>query len=335
MGRMPGFDYKRPFFYMVTLKRAAGFPPFSHVVDDAACHYLEPNELTRLFTDIIKTFHNTWFCIEPITCFAIMPDHLHLLIKLRDTEPRVSLPVLVRMLVRTLEEAFFAWRSGGADRCKTLTESCEGKRFAVARSAGQHLFAFEWHDWIVKQEGQLAAFTRYIRENPARAWTRHINRPFFTTVRQVVFAGRTWQAYGNLELLKLPVLEPFRCSRRWAEGRKEWREALTLAERIGPGGAGVGTFMSPCEKACGNAISKAGGSLIVLYPEGFGERWHPTRNKEALCAKGRMLCLSLWEASPAKLDNATLYTRCHEMGDAVVAALGTRVPPAEQGAAKP
>jgi len=23
MGRLPGFDYKRPFFYMVTLKRAA------------------------------------------------------------------------------------------------------------------------------------------------------------------------------------------------------------------------------------------------------------------------------------------------------------------------
>ncbi|MBO6067064.1 MAG: hypothetical protein J6P80_02785 [Kiritimatiellae bacterium] len=31
----------------------------------------------------------------------------------------------------------------------------------------------------------------------------------------------------------------------------------------------------------------------MLAPEGFGERWRPTRNKEALCAKGRMLFLSL------------------------------------------
>lgn len=116
-------------------------------------------------------------------------------------------------------------------------------------------------------------------------------------------------------------MEPFKCSRKWAEGGTEWNAALARAERIGPGGAGVGTFMSPCEKLCGNAIYKAGGGLIVLYPEGFGERWHPTRNKEAVCAAGRMLFLSLYKPSNARPDNATLYRRCHEMGDAVVAAL--------------
>jgi len=34
-----------------------------------------------------------------------------------------------------------------------------------------------------------------------------------------------------------------------------------------------------------------------------------------------MLFLSLWEADAAKPDNATLYRRCHEMGDAIVQAL--------------
>jgi hypothetical protein len=76
--------------------------------------------------------------------------------------------------------------------------------------------------------------------------------------------------------------------------------------------------MSPCEKACGNAIYEAGGSLIVLSPDGFAPRWHPPRNKEALCAKGRMLFLSLWEPCAAKPDNATLYQRCHEMGDVIL-----------------
>ena len=66
-------------------------------------------------------------------------------------------------------------------------------------------------------------------------------------------------------------------------------------------------------------------ALIVLSPEGFGARWHPPRNKEALCAKGRMLFLSLWEPQAAKPDNATLYARCHEMGDVLLGAkrLGT------------
>ena len=80
-----------------------------------------------------------------------------------------------------------------------------------------------------------------------------------------------------------------------------------------------------CEKECGNAIFTAGGSLIALSPEGFPDRWHPTRNKEALCAEGRMLFLSLYEAQAAKLDNPTLYRRCHEMGDLAVAAVRAKL----------
>ena len=182
----------------------------------------------------------------------------------------------------------------------------------------EQVFEAGWHDWIVVAEGQLAAFTRYIRENPRRAFLREENRRYFTRVRRVAFAGREWFAYGNAALLELPVIEPFRCSRKWVKDGVEWREAVGRAERIGPGGAGVGTFMSTCEKACGNAIYKAGGSLIVLSPEGFAPRWHPPRNKEALCAKGQMLFLSLWEPCAAKPDNATLYQRCHEMGDVML-----------------
>ena len=60
---------------------------------------------------------------------------------------------------------------------------------------------------------------------------------------------------------------------------------------------------------------------FIVMPEGFGERWHPTRNKEALCAEGRMLYLSLYAPEAARPDNATLHHRCHEMGDIVVATL--------------
>ena len=300
MGRLPGFDYKRPFYYMVTVKRATGGgpaiqPPFSKIEQGK----IEANAITRAFKEVIEHFHETWYCIEPIWCYVIMPDHLHLLIKIRDIDKRVSLAVVVRQLIKALEKS--------------------------ARGAGewgplQPLFAFEWHDWIVKKKGQLDAFIRYIRENAERAWARRINRQYFSQVRRVVFAGREWFAYGNTALLELPVIEPFKCSRKWANGGPEWREAVARAERIGPGGAGAGTFMSPCEKACGNAIFNAGGAIIMLNPEGFGERWHPTRNKEALCAKGRMLFLSLYEPSAAKPDNATLYKRCHEMGDLILGA---------------
>jgi hypothetical protein len=180
------------------------------------------------------------------------------------------------------------------------------------------IFSRDWHDWIVKRDGQLDAFITYIRENPARSWLRKSHREYFQRVNEIDFLGRKWYGYGNAALLGLPVLEPFRCSRKWVEGGPEWWEAVARASRLGPGGAGVSTFMSPCEKACGHALGLAGGRWIVLSPEGFGERWHPGRQYERFCAEGRMLFISLWPEMAREPTKAELYQRCHEMGDIVM-----------------
>ena len=329
MGRLPGFDYRRPFFYMVTFKKLPGIGEFSRILasDDPPSdnRYLEQTPIHTAFSRIIRSFAGKWRGIAPIECFAIMPDHIHLLLKIEDTPDRLALGKYVYQIEKALAREYWELREHGSASA-TLSGAREDGIGRVLHGAGPSapekgppapIFEREWHDWIVKKDGQLAAFTRYIRENGMRAWRRQRNRRFFTTVRDIDFAGRTWHAYGNAELLELPVLEPFRCSRSWAEGGPEWSEAIGRAERTGPGGAGVGTFMSACEKACGNEIFKAGGSLVVLTPEGFPPRWHPTRNKEALCAEGRMLFLSLHEPQAGKLDNATLYRRCHEMGDLI------------------
>jgi hypothetical protein len=46
-----------------------------------------------------------------------------------------------------------------------------------------------------------------------------------------------------------------------------------------------------------------------------------------------MLFLSLWEPSAAKPDNATLYRRCHEMGDMLLGAKLSRAARHVEGAA--
>ena len=106
MGRLPGFDYKRPFFYMVTIKVARSAPcktPFSRISEKGE---IEPTTLTEAFERVIRRFHETWYCIEPIRYFVIMPDHLHLIIKMRgDVEKRVSLAVVVRQLMKALQAA--------------------------------------------------------------------------------------------------------------------------------------------------------------------------------------------------------------------------------------
>ena len=343
MGRLPGFDYKKPFFNMVTLKRLQGLAAFSEIGGQG--RHLAENAITAAFSAVIRGFAAKWRGLWPIETFVVMPDHIHLLLHIKDSGDQLALGKYVYQLEKALAREYWRIMGGAADgpmgrpmpdsglapARRQAADEPTGRLMPDSGPAGlgefgkarpvEPVFERDWHDWIVMKGGQLEAFTRYIRENPRRAWLRRQNARYFCCVGKVSFAGRDWFAYGNTALLDLPVIEAFRCSRKWAEDGEEWRAALLRAGRIGPGGAGVGTFMSPCEKACGNAIYKSGGALIVFSPEGFGERWHPPRKKEALCAKGRMLFLSLWAAERGRPDNATLYRRCHEMGDIVAKAL--------------
>lgn len=321
--RLSGFDYSRPYFYMVTLKREAGFSALSQIVEPGRC---QMNAITQAFVSVIRHFHQRVAGLEPIECFSVMPDHIHLLLKLAgEVEGKsfvfsscgMPLGWYVEALMAALSRAYWEVRGKAGDaQAQRIVEMAQGetKRFAS-------IFSADWHDWIVKSEGQLAAFTRYIRENPARSWLRKRHAAYFQRVRAVPFLGCTWYGYGNTALLALPVLAPFRCSRRWAEGSTEWAAAVARAERLGPGGAGVSTFLSPCEKACARALGRAGGRWVVLWPEGFGERWHPMRRFERFCAEGRLLFLSLWPERTREPTKAELYQRCHEMGDLLTAEL--------------
>ena len=333
MARLFGFDYKRPFFYMVTLKKVRGVKAFSEIGPEG----LVKSELTRRFEAVIRAFHKRWFVVAPITTFVVMPDHLHLLIKIEDVPERLHLGKIVYQLMKALSAAYGEVEAGAADgaagrktfaleRAKRGGVSCAEGAASLAKTSSVSskpapIFEPEWHDWIVKKRGQLAAFARYIRENPERAWLRKVNAQYFGKVRTVEFLERKWFAYGNTAILDLPVLVAVKGHRTTKPESAEWKALAAGCSRIGPGGAGVGTFMSPLEKVCGNAIYAAGGSLIVLSPEGFGERWHPPREKERLCATGRMLFLSLYEAAARQPTRAELYERCHAMGDIVVAGL--------------
>ena len=334
MGRLPGFDYKRPFFYMVTVKRrdGAAAAPFSAIAADGR---IEASAITEAFLRVIEAFHEKWYCIEPIRYFVIMPDHLHLIIKVREIEKRVSLAVVVRQLIKALDRAY--WAVAGAERLLQNPAGYDAERLLQNPAGGgqgvvlhdslrESIFAFDWHDWIVKKSGQLAAFRKYIAENGPRAARRRAARQFFTRAREIAFQGRRYWAYGNEALLELPVIVAIKGHRRplaglvapeaRPQGHLRGSEALcAAASRIGPGGAGLSTFLSPLEKKAGNEIIKAGGALIILSMEGFAPRWHPSEKQERLCAAGRMLYLSPYEPRAAKLTRQEMHVRAHELVD--------------------
>ena len=355
MKRLKGFDYTKPYFYMVTLKRVKGLRPFCEITKEkeppkdakGRGRYLVANELTAAFARVIREFHTKWWGLWPIDCFIVMPDHIHLLIHIKDTGDQLALGKYVYQLMKALTAVY--WETVGMadgtaiDSTRMAGQTSDQSGVLPALSGNvpppapsgnipppapsgnvppsgkpPPIFARDWHDWIVKKDGQLAAFTRYLRENPERAWLRQQNRQYFGKVRKVNFLGREWFAYGNLSILKLPVLKAVKGHRATKPGSAEWQTLVDDCARIGPGGAGVGTFMSPLEKECGNAIAAAGGKWVVLSPEGFHDRWHPSRQYEKYCAEGRMLFLSLYPVMDRLPTKQELYQRCHEMGDIVV-----------------
>lgn len=325
--RLKGFNYRTPYFYMVTIHARPGLPEAFSAIDSQGCVM---NPLTRVFMHAIRGFHMAYPEIDPVTCFTIMPDHLHLLIHLREGMGRHSLIEVVETLKETLAQVYF--KTSGIP----LPPAPMGlENFLSLKS---RVFVDGFHDYIVKRPGQLKRFTRYIRTNPQRSWLRGQAREkgWFNRVRLVEFAGRRWYAYGNVALLDLPEIVPLKGHRATRPNTPEWNELVAQAGRLGAGCAGVSTFMSAHEKACGRAIGLAGGNWIILSPEGFppqgdgrgylssaGEptRWHPGERREKWCAKGRMLFLSLWEGGVRRLDNTELWRRCHEMGEVVGAGL--------------
>ena len=77
--RLTGFDYSRPLFYMVTIKCHEGRQALSEVVAPGRC---QMNAVTRAMVNCIRNFHLGCKAIAPIECFSIMPDHVHLLIRI-------------------------------------------------------------------------------------------------------------------------------------------------------------------------------------------------------------------------------------------------------------
>jgi hypothetical protein len=247
-----------------------------------------------------------------------MPDHIHLLIRIKDSGDQMPLGKYVYQIMKALAGEYWrvvaadgtaAAKLGMADGAAAAKLKLGYARFAAPAPSGAIAPIFErsWHDWIVKKDGQLAAFTRYIRENPERAWLRRQNRRYFGKVCKISFLGREWFAYGNFAILDLPVLMAVKGHRATKPGSPEWEALVETCSRIGPGGAGVGTFMSPLEKECGNTIAASGGKWVVLSPEGFHDRWHPPREKERFCAEGRMLFLSLYAAMERMPTKQELY----------------------------
>ncbi len=271
-----------------------GLPPLSQLTTEERWGFNSKHPLTLSLAQTIHNFVEHSPGIESATPFAIMPDHIHLLIKLNSHPERLSLlkymHILRRQLIRT---------------------------FIIQTGITTELFEPTWHDLIVKRHHQLNNFAYYICNNAHMRLLRQQHHDRFHCTRGYThwrLGGLSVDLVGTPELLDEPALLAVRLSRKILEGSLEWEKAMAFYDAWRPGMTAVGTWWSKAERAAAQRILANGGNIIHLSPTGFPNHWHPAgTNAQKSCAEGHTLYLSPYPHQTQQLPQGETRHRCLEL----------------------
>ena len=202
--RNANINYRNGWFF-VTWQTAHNKSIFGAIVGDRC----ELNELGRRVEEYWREMPAKYPELE-LDEFVVMPNHFH---------------AIVRIRFRTTNKAHHLGFLLG--RFKGGTGYIYGKmrRAGEVDDIGDHLWQFDYWDKIVTSEQQLAAYRRYIRDNP-KNWTRDR------------FGAVTQYSLGNLELLNGPRIAFVASHGFWASELKPkmvWRRTEVRRSDMGGG----------------------------------------------------------------------------------------------------
>lgn len=270
-------DYRKPWFYMVTMTTLGRLPIFgkcrNHAVD------LSPEG--QIAEELWRAIPQAYPQLE-MQAHIIMPDHLHGIIRVKE-EMDKPLGVPIR-----------AFKSQVTSRLRKSRGDTE-----------LHVWNPGFHDAIVLRRGALAAFANYIRDNPRRYCVRQENPDLFVRVNGLCHRRlprcEQWNGYGNLFLLDKPLLMNVKVSRHATPS-----ELQAVKERVrqslNEGVVIVSPFISPGEKEVAEMVmGMACGNVILMKPGGFGDCYKPSGRYFDLCAQGRVLILSAFADTSSKV----------------------------------
>lgn len=199
--------------------------------------------------------------------YAIMPDHIHLLIFVTDTIERHLGNYLGMFKVKT------------------------GQDYALLTGVHKTVFEEDFYDCILYPSRSLDQVYRYIKDNPRRLAVRKAYPEFFRKVNNLKIGDHAFQAYGNFQLLDNPFKEQVIVHRADSPEIREQNRQQWLYTGSN-GGVLVSPFISPREKEIFREAEALGARFIVLITETMGERYKPSGHFFSLCEQGRMLLLS-------------------------------------------
>lgn len=274
--RAPWHDYRAPGNYMITINKKENIPVFSEVKEasnrDVYCDY---KPMGRIIFNQINAF-NMNHPEARISHRAIMPDHLHFRIEVKEyLKDSIGLGKLINQLESRIRREYLA-------------------KFPDAPIAGteESVFEYGFNDTIIWKRGQLDKVIKYIKDNPRKHMIMKKNPDLFSKRNQLVINGEAFMALGNLFLLRNPDIEAVRFSRKYS--KEEWEAKKSLYEKtIDNGGVLVSPFINEEEKKFLRLAIEEGKGVILIQDRSYGDRTKPGGRLFDLCAEGRLLIIAI------------------------------------------
>ena len=337
-------DYREKGLYMVTVVVEGRQPVFGHIEGSARGKpgtseepHVVLSELGRQVLEEETKKINHYYPMAEVWRVCIMPDHIHLLIWVRETLPEGKhLGSIVRGFKTGCTRAWWALNPIapiGEAMDTAAPAAVPGAAAAVPEASPSGiaavpgaspsgflrpvLFQKGYHDRIINRPGMLENIKRYMAENPLRARIRQECPKLMERQLHLWIAGREYAAFGNLFLLKYPLKEQVFFHRKDAatgqptETTEAYQqERLHLLKLAEEGTVLVTPGISKGESLIVNDALDASLPLILLQKEPIGEYWKPSQRRFYACAAGRLLILAPWQ------NNGTSdYARFHHLND--------------------
>lgn len=272
MFRAPWHDYTGRCIYMITLRKAEMVEDFgrlagSHLTPrgQRGRSYIYASPIGQAIKQVLMHFSEM---VEPkaqLLHYALMPDHFHFIIYIKDQIEYGLGAVIARFKV------------------------------AVNQEAGlPQVFTKSFNDQILKPDRNLDQIFKYLEDNPYRLAVRKAFPEYFRKVLNMQVAGMKMAVYGNLQLLQNPFKDQVVVHRRESEAERADHRRRWLCNAAN-GGVLVSPFISPAERAIREEAEAIGGRFILIRREAFGERFKPAGHDFDLCTQGRLLIIAPWQ----------------------------------------
>ena len=290
-------DYKDPSVMMLTLVTNQRLPLLGELIGEKIV--LTPlgkqvaQEIERIPTykdaTAIEIYH-----------YVIMPDHVHILLRIHDKLPKHIGRYLYWFKVRC-SHYFSAENRRALDLQSPTVSQVTADYPAGKATTPPPLFAPEYHDRILTHKGQLAAMNRYIQDNPRRLALKRANKDLFRIHQDIYIGNIACTILGNLFLADYPNRQVIQCSRRLTQEQIDElkNQCLVDAEQ---GTIFITAAISEGEKQIARALREAEMPLIVLLHEGFPkpddphyQYYKPSGVYFEACAKGKLLLVEPYE----------------------------------------